>query len=537
MSNLKVSAEMVASLRYGILIAVGIAFLALLGLISSVRSQAIKLVSYVVPFGLAAVLLSTWVSTEINNEPHLLLPHLAIVVIILFLIFFSDALEVAYTSLRYKLGDQFSAVEQRILSEMHQGDEILIYEAREWLVTFLIVILTLMGDFRTVYFFRWKIEDLHVWDFFSISAGTLFSLFFTTFPVLWLAQGLSKRVAKDCPQKMLATGGLVWMLIKTIGKITGFLGLDRPTEIIAHGLKRSRTFSPELNLRASDYTYYVASLLRYGYALHDLDVSIVIGANGACFVRQRVLYYVVSLSSDVFVRKLETDSEPDSEPEINTLAAFVGTLVRESDSRGSSSVSESDPRGSSSELFEELDQLAREGDGLDTTKKGLFSRIPANLSLHAIHENPDDRRRVHYRIDTHGSVDTSEAAFAQLVDFKTLWKPGAFRSSPNDQDTYYMMFECPCYRYRLSIDFDPLCKLRISDIKAQALCGRDNHWGEQDRLRRSLVYNDNSPKALSCELFYPFPGIQYKFSWTVCEVKPTSETKLLPATTTTTMNS
>jgi hypothetical protein len=227
-----------------------------------------------------------------------------------------------------------------------------------------------------------------------------------------------------------------------------------------------------------------------------------VDTTGACIVQQRVLYYVVSQSSNVFWRNLELDSEPAKSPESISLDVFRGPLIGESDSRGMNS-----------QLFDELAKLPECG-ALKTSIR-LFSKMSANISLHSLNEDPSNLKRVHYRIDTHGSVDASSGAFALFADFKTSWMANAFHFKDGESDSFFMNFACPCYRYRLTIDFEPACKVQISDIEAQALCSRDPHWGEQERLRHSLIFSSKAPQGLACELKYPFPGTTYRFDWKI----------------------
>src|SRR5271155_3707061 len=74
------------------------------------------------------VLLSVWINTE-RMYGIQYIQNLFLLMVLLAIVFFADALEVAYSLLRYKLLDQFSGTTAWILGEMHKNED-LVYEAR-----------------------------------------------------------------------------------------------------------------------------------------------------------------------------------------------------------------------------------------------------------------------------------------------------------------------------------------------------------------------------------------------------------------------
>jgi hypothetical protein len=120
---------------------------------------------------------------------------------------------------------------------------------------------------------------------------------------------------------------------------------------------------------------------------------------------------------------------------------------------------------------------------------------------------------MHYRIDTHGSISSDEKAFAILAEFRTTWSPGAFDMADLGPDSFYMNIDCPCWRYRATIETTDECTLRPAEVNADAVCGSDPHWGERNRFQHALDYDPDSPLGIHCDLRYPFPGTKYELLW------------------------
>jgi hypothetical protein len=461
-------------------------------------------------FLLIVGLLGAWFESSAHDHRHYI-QNTFILVGILIIIFFADALEVAYSLLRYKLLEQFGGTEARILKEMHDNEDF-VYEAREWLVTFLIVLITVMADFDEIYFpyiHREIGPTIHIHGLFTIQAKTLFSILFTTLPVLWLAQGPSKTIGREYPQKMLAAGMLVWELIKRVGQLTEVLGLNAPTRWMTRQVEKLDIFKArrpdgtldtgkdELDLKPSDNAYFVASVQRYGYCLHEIAMRISIDPDGSAHVTQRVVYYAISQPCNVFVRRLALDSRcRRSTFAVKKLKAYSGPVIQESD-----------PRGKNDKILCELNTL-----GDPTIEKSNFKEIPANLSVD-LESDQDSPNGVQFRIDTHGSIPTEIKAYAILVELTASWNKSAFQTMAGKSDFFFMTFECPCYRYQLSIDATSQCRVHLADVTPEAFCANDPHWGERDRLQRSLSMDEKAPTSLHCEILYPFPGIKYKLSW------------------------
>ena len=363
-------------------------------------------------------------------------------------------------------------------------------------MTFLIVLITLRGEFDNISapFYGKPLPSLSIPGIVDIPARTIFSLLFTTLPVLWFAQGPSKRIARASSLKVFEASVAIWGLIKKVGWLVNLLGLDGPADITSNLLIKSDRFRDEQNLKPSDFAFYVASVQRYGYSLHDLANHVIINPDGSSTIKQRILYYIIARPCNVFVRKLKTDA-PSTGFKVLKIAAYQVPRIQDSD-----------PAGKQSPVVKSLNALLGDEQGPDLAWKLL----PANLS---VSEEVDHENRSHYRIDTRGSIATDSGAFAIAAEFESSWAPGSFKVGIGERDRYLTSFDCPTYRYRLTIECAQDCNFRISELATDALCGEDPHWGERDRFQDSLGYESLSPRGLYCDIAYPFPGTRYILGW------------------------
>lgn len=501
---------------------------------------------------LGALLLAIWVASMMQ-DPHegSLFLHIFAVLAWLAVIFFADALEVAYSLLRHKDIDQFGETTGSILKQMHDKEDA-VYEGREWLVTAMIVFITVIVEFDQIYlpfpnplkgdwhrvipiplYFRWI----------PIRTTTIFSIFFTTFPILWLAQGPSKKIARRFPQRMVDAGSLIWLfVIRPVGWLTDFLKLNKPTELGARLWERIAGLKDDGSLRPSDLHYFLVSVQRYGYAQHDIQMRVSVAGDGSATIEQRLVYYVIDRPCNIFERRLAfSKAEPCAFEQVTAKAYRMDVI-------GEIGFPEE-----TSKILETLDLIA------DKTKAGLpcitcLEEIPAVINVvpvadekdPSVHpasdeKNPDPMRYrippavtaeapapghdpvsleggnemnlMHYRIDTRGTIPSNEKAFALLVEFKSTWGAGAFDMEERGSDFFYMYIDCPCKRYSLTVDTTADCLLRPGEVDAEAICGSDPHWGERDRLQRSLSLDADSPNGIHCDLPYPFPGTKYQLGW------------------------
>jgi hypothetical protein len=490
-----------------------------------------------------SILCATWITSmgQQMNAGSIILHFLAMSAW-LAVIFFSDALEVSYSLLRHKDIDQFGETTGSILKQMHDNEDT-VYEGREWLVTLMIVLITVIVDFDHIYvpfphplkgdwfhFVIVQLQDQYAW--LPIRTTTIFSILFTTFPVLWLAQGPSKKIARRFPQRMVDAGSLVWLfVVRPVGWITDFLRLNGPSALIAHSWERIAGLKVDANLRASDQHYYLTSIQRYGYALHDIQMRVTVGSSGEATIEERLVYYVITRPCNVFDRRLSfSRAKPCTFEQVTAKAYWMEVIEEIGSPEDTQAILETldsiadktktVPESLAKEEIKAAIHVIPISDEKDpnqmryrTSPLEEESTAPAPAPGSASAKAPDEMKLVHYRIDTGGSIPTGDKAFALVVEFKATWSGGAFDMIPGGPDFFYMIIDCPCKRYRLTVDTTGDCELRPSGVGANATCGSDPHWGERDRLQRSFDMDPGSPNGIHCNLEYAFPGITYELSW------------------------
>lgn len=462
-----------------------------------------KTIRSVTPLLLGLLLVVTWF-TSARDAGKSYVEDAFVLLALFILIFFADSLEVAYSLLRYKLPEQFGGAEVRILREM-RDDEDLVYEAREWLVTAAIVVVTLLCEFKRISLpFLGEIGPLRIPGVLEIQATTLFSVLFTTVPVLWLAQGPSKRIARGCPQNMLSgTGALVWILIKAVGRVTREAGLDKPSEVVSGLLQKIPQFSPDLHLRPSDSAFYLGSLQRYGYGLHRLSVNILIDDSGACTVTQRFLYYAISSPRSSFVRRMSFTSLGDPNSfQLLQLLGFKGKVVNEADFDKSGNI-----------VFRELDDIFEHGNA-DTSVK--FRHVDVGLSCQCDVDGAN-RNQLNYRLDTGTPLPKGDFGFAVLAEHHSSWKARAFEVAEGSEESFYMNFAYPCGAFSAQINLVPSSQFEIVGISGDARISDDHHEGESQRIRNSICID---PPGVHSELPYPLAGATYTLKWQFRRIRP-----------------
>jgi hypothetical protein len=542
---------------------------------------------------MGVVLVAVWDGSfhaEPDNAKSLSLPMRMIMIFVcLVIIFYADALEVAYSLLRHKEKEQFGVTGRKIMKQIHDKEK-LVYEGREWLVTALIAVITICCEVDQVYTPLRKVAKPNhwIWNWSQWTgiptpiAHTLFIALFTSFVVLWFAQGPAKTIARMMPERMIDAGSLVWRIgIRTVGRITDWCLLDEPFALACR-LWKYVLGDGQSSLKPSDRHYFLASVQRYGYAMDNIVIRITVNDDeGSCVVEERVVYYVLARPNNVFERRLGFPA-----------AQQVGFKEVAANAYAMKIIDETSPLDEIDEIMEDLDALAEDknarGDeirdkrriigakiditshvdkerdvsktapaGQDTSKSGtggvrnaIENENQKSVSNEGANTSETDPAAiqaaggvhlVHYRIGTNGTIPIPSKiwealeipnglsvndrrklqdsrkplqAFAIVAEFRACWGPGSFY--PKDEvlaDEFNMNFDCPCRRYRLTLDTAEKCTFRAAEVNAEAVCGYDPHWGERDRLQQSLGPDLNSRFGIHCDLGYPFPGTKYKLTW------------------------
>jgi len=441
----------------------------------------------IVATALSLFILATWWET-LHVLKRDFSKDLLEVVLLLAVLFIAEGLEIAYTVLRDKDSEQLAEFDSSIFRDM-KSHENLIYEAREWLVILIVVTLTLKTEFTNVYVPFWGMIPDFNGPGVVMQAHLLFSILFTTVPLVWIAQGPAKEYARAYPQKMLnlADKTRVWLLIKAVGFLADRSGLMVPQRAVGLSLIRAGASSPDPSLKSNDRNWFWESAERFGIAVYENTVDIHIDQDGLCRVRQRLLVYAVSPQT-VFRHSLMLDSSAiPSSLKTNFVRGYNGPPFN----------------GPISRLEGQLDALVK-GESLGSDFEEVSEFCTVTLS------EPADGKRAEFQAKTWYEVPEAGRSFAMLLECEGIWKPEALRRV-NDIGSYYSAScDYPCRRQRLRVYSKAGVRMNFTNVKAEATMMGSPHPGETERLRRA---KEPGVTELSSLLTYLIPGVSYKYSW------------------------
>ncbi len=432
---------------------------------------------------------ATWWQT-LHVLKHDFFKDLLEVTLLLAVLFIAEGLEIAYTILRDKYPEQLGEVDGRIFSDMKTREN-LFYEAREWLVVLIIVALTLKTEFAKVYIpFFGLIPDFEVAGV-VVQAHILFSILFTTVPLVWIAQGPAKEFARVYPLRMLiiASKTKVWLLVKVMGYLVNKSGLTGPSRAMGLGLVRAGASGSDLSLKSSDHGWFCESVKRLGTALHENSVTVNIDRDGSCRIRQRLLIYAVSPQT-VFRHFLMLDSAAiGGSLKTNLLKGYHGPPISEKHNK----------------VYDQLEAILK-----GESPAPEFEEVP-EFCTPTLCESAEGRR-AEFRAKTWYEVPLPGRSFVLLVECEGSWGPQAFRVVDGRGNSYTDSCDYPCQRYRLRISPDPVIRMHFTNVTAEATFMGNFHRGEADRLRFA---KEASVTELGCLLKYPLPGASYRYTWDV----------------------
>jgi len=162
-----------------------------------------KVFRWIFPKTLVLALLSVWYETVTAHHAwERFFIDLLLVLSFLTVLFFAEALEIAFTFLLDKNFDEFGETEGEIMKTLRKQKD-LFYEAREWLVVGVIVGITFVADFETIKFpfVRNEVEFVRLFGTdLPIKWAFIFSLLFATVPVVWIAQTPGKKIGRSSSQ-------------------------------------------------------------------------------------------------------------------------------------------------------------------------------------------------------------------------------------------------------------------------------------------------------------------------------------------------
>src|ERR1700730_488318 len=424
-----------------------------------------KAFRWIIPKTLLVTILMIWFATvkaEHGWENFVL--DFILISFLLVVLFFAEALEIAYTFLSDKNPDEFGPVDGTSMKEMRKRPD-QVYEAREWLVIAIIVLVTLSTEFDRVYFpFLGEVPNLQIpfngWHL-TVKSTHVFSLLFTTLPIIWFAQGPAKKVGLAASQQTLVNSKWVWWIIKKVGAVVEVTGLNRPAEFVAAKLLK-RGFTSKDSFSPSDQGFFLAALQRYGFALHDLSITIQLHDHGACTVRQKFALYLVRYPRSTFFRQMRFPGSEALAPELFTVRGYECEAVGakyEDICNLLNQISEGKcPDNARIPLQDTwaLDNRPLDGDGKLTGKHfgADTDKVPAGVRFGISTDNPLPR----------DGID----AFAFWVEWCGKWKRHAFNVLSMQEDYFEMRFDYPCRSYELQIIKDDGLPLFFKDVTAES---------------------------------------------------------------------
>jgi hypothetical protein len=434
------------------------------------------------------------------------------VALLLAVLFYAEALEIAYTFLSEKNADEFPESDRKTIDEMKTRPD-LVYEAREWLVIAIVVIITLTTEFRTIYFpFVGAIPNLTLPIVYNneplvISSARVFSILFTTVPIIWFAQGPAKTVGRLASQTTIRRSRFVWWTIKKVGAVVGFFGLSIPAEYMGNELLK-RSFGTTNNLIPSDQGFFFAALQRYGFALHDLCVTVRLRPDGSCTMTQKFALYLVRYPRSSFFRQMRFPAAKALPPDTFSVKCFECK--------------------SAVQNYEDFCELLKQIAGgtqlqnVNVPKGEIWSHRShpldkdGNLTGKAFTEAPFPVG-VRFGINMDRPLPPKGAgAFVFILDWSGKWEGEAFFTKHLQDDYFEMRFDYPCRSYELLVlrENDP--NIHFKDVVAEATLMNNLHKGETDRLESAVKQEYENPDTLlHAFLLHPLPGTQYKLKWTV----------------------
>jgi hypothetical protein len=440
---------------------------------------------------------------------------LFLMVSLLVVLFFAEAFEIAYTFLSDKNRDEF-VVEDAEGVGGAEGKKIigiiddirkqpgLVYEAREWLVTIIIVMITLTAEHSKIYVpFYGEIHDLPVslgsWSL-VIPARMLsqsFSLLFTTLPVIWFAQGPGKKIALRSSVQILLWTRWVWWLVKKVGSLVDAAGLNRPVDWISNLVLVAKIFSRKESFSPSDQGFFLSCLQRYGFGLHDLVLNIQVHEDGSCSVTQKFILYLVRHRRKTFFRQLKFDESEFTAGEFLSVEGYTLAAV--------------------GRKYDDIGML------LDQIAQGICpAKVTRSSPKHWDEDNkrlPKGKRDIGVRcgITTYEPVPSEiGSAFAFATEWRGEWKANAVRVANGIDDDFEIKVDYPCRRFSLVITPDAGMQMLFTEVTASATLMENPHTGEENRLKNALNPSPNGVHTtLLATLQYPLPGANYKYEWKV----------------------
>jgi hypothetical protein len=218
---------------------------------------------------------ATLASLSQNGHYHWLLDA-GIILLLLYLLFFAEGLELAVADLLDKQPEQLhDARLRKLLHEIQQRRDFF-FGTRQ---VFVVVIISFMS-LRTTY--PWISVPL-VGQISEHESPFWFSLVFTSLTVLWACQVTPKRLAVMNSELFLQHSAFLWPFIRLIG----LLGLPNPSDQLVYLFERFTPYRRKRHLLPSPAAHYNTTSQIHGLALDRLHVEVTVGEGHPATVRKR----------------------------------------------------------------------------------------------------------------------------------------------------------------------------------------------------------------------------------------------------------
>jgi len=466
-------------------------------LLSKIRRRTAKILLYILPVVALAILAGTFLASAVTENRDLL-KDFFLLAGLLWLLLMLAAFEIAYSRLSDHPPDQFGKEVAPILADMREHED-RVYEAREWVVILIIAGITILADFSDIYvpFFGRVNHPGHIYQVvgthWPIKPTVLFSLLFTTLPVVWFAQGPGKAWAKANPQFVIIWVNRlkVWPLVKLVGAALDTTKLNSPGELAGEVLtKVTEGLGPEL--RPSDQGFFLALLYRYGFALHDLSISIRIKADGSCVAIQKFVIYLAEYPRNEFVRRLYFGA-PYSSVKFDNILGYQSPKVHQK----------------YDQLCSHLQQITA-----GTLPQGV--KIEPSFCKTDCSPDPTRQNGAVFKIESFERWPADDQSFVIVAETFSEWHAGAFETVVDQEDYYEMRFDYPCRSYKLAIVVEENTGRRLANWQPSVTFMGNLHDGETLRLNKARRPTDDAGEpGLFLDLQHPLPGAKYMYRWTV----------------------
>lgn len=401
---------------------------------------------------------------------------------LLFAFFATSGLELAYTDLRDKDPMQVTDIVCTRLTAL-QKSEAELYEAREWLGVVLIAALSLLSDFDKAVQIGIPFTQISIWH-------PLFSLVFTTFPIIWVAQGPAKRLAiRNSPAFLERFYYPIWPVIRAVGSVVEALGLSLPSETV-YGLLIAlmRPFQKDRDLTVSESSFYVTSLKRYGYGLHLLAGRLDNSPGRIWNADTKGLIHVVSGPRESFTRTVE-----------------FGSNVKKAKIRILKACRIGGPPEKIEKLCDQLDRF-----DCDAESGPPCDEVLSASDIEATHLI--DTNRVTFKIKAPRELPVEHGAFVLVYELTVEWAENGFVIAPGGEDYYWKKFDFPCREFKTTIVLKGEHEIRFARQRPEVTFQESPHPAETERFKRLVKWEDSGSK-LSMQRRYPLPGAKYAIYW------------------------